>query len=317
MKIIVTDGTTLNPGDLSWDALKELGQCEIYERSTPSENIERCRDANIAVTNKVVFDRRTIESLPNLKCISVTATGYNVIDLEAAHEKQITVTNVPTYGTQSVGQMVFALLLELTQHVGHHSKTVHEGRWAKCDNFCYWDFPLIELADMSLGIIGFGRIGQATAKLAKAFGMKVLVYDAMRPAELEPGIEFVELDSIFSDSDAISLHCPLLPETKGIINKNNLAKMKKGAFLINTSRGPLVNEQDLADALNSGKIAGAGLDVLSIEPPEPDNPLLTAGNCYITPHIAWATRSARARLMDVAIENVKAFINGRPQNVVS
>ena len=317
MKIVVTDGATLNPGDLSWDALKKLGQCDIYERSTPRENLKRCHDADIVVTNKVVFDKHTIESLPKLKCISVTATGYNVVDIEAARQRQIVVTNVPSYGTDSVAQMVFALLLELTQHVGHHSQTVRQGRWAKCDNFCYWDFPLIELAGLTMGIIGFGRIGRAVANLAKAFGMKVLAYDIVRPAKPEPDIRFVELDTIFTDSDVISLHCPLLGETESIINSDNLAKMKKNVFIINTSRGPLVNEQDLAEALNSGKIAAAALDVLSVEPPGPDNPLLTARNCYITPHIAWATRSARAKLMNIAIKNVKAFVDKSPQNVVN
>jgi len=316
MKIVVTDGHTLNPGDLSWDALKELGECEVYERSTPQETLMRCKDADIAVTNKVVFDRQTIESLPRLKCISVTATGYNIIDVDAAKNRGIVVANVPIYGTQSVAQMVFALLLELTQHVGHHSKTVHEGRWVACDNFCYWDFSLIELADLTMGIVGFGRIGKATANLAKAFGMKVIVYDIVKPAIADSDVKFVDLESIFSDSDVASLHCPLTRDTEGLVNAERLSKMKKTAFLINTSRGPLVNEQDLADALNSGRIGGAGLDVLSTEPPGADNPLLTAKNCYITPHIAWATRSARSRLMNTAIANVRAFIEGKPQNVV-
>jgi len=317
MKIVVIDGYTLNPGDLSWDALKRLGDCDIYERSTPEEKMVRCKDADIVVTNKVVFDKQTIEVLPELKCISVTATGYNVIDIEAAKERRIVVTNVATYGTQSVAQMVFALLLELTQHVGYHSQTVHEGRWVKSDNFCYWDFPLVELANLTMGIIGCGRIGLATANIAKAFEMKVLAYDVNVEHLAGKDIEIVDMDTIFVESDVVSLHCPLLPETQELINKDSLAKMKKSAFLINTSRGPLVNEQDLANALNSGQIAGAGLDVLSIEPPNEDNPVLKAKNCYITPHIAWATRSSRARLMKTTIENVETFIKGQPKNVVS
>ena len=317
MKIVVTDGYTLNPGDLSWDALKRLGDCDIYERSTPEEKMVRCKDADIVVTNKVVFDKHTIEVLPELKCISVTATGYNVIDIEAARKRRIVVANVPTYATQSVAHMVFALLLELTQHVGYHSQTVHEGRWVKSDNFCYWDFPLVELANLTMGIIGCGRIGLATANIAKAFEMKVLAYDVNVEHLAGKDIEIVDMDTIFVESDVVSLHCPLLPETQELINKDSLAKMKKSAFLINTSRGPLVNEQDLANALNSGQIAGAGLDVLSIEPPNEDNPVLKAKNCYITPHIAWATRSSRARLMKTTIENVETFIKGQPKNVVS
>ena len=316
MNIVVTDGHTLNPGDLSWDRLKALGNCEIYERSTYEENLTRCKDAQIIVTNKVVFDRQTIESLGELKCISVTATGYNIIDTQAAKEKGIVVTNVPIYGTQSVAQMVFVLLLELTQHAGHHSQTVHEGKWENCDNFCYWDFPLIELADLTMGIVGFGRIGQATAKLAKAFGMKVIAYDAISPPN-DPDVQAVDIEELSSQSDVISLHCPLTAENQEFINAKLLSKMKKTAFVINTSRGPLINEQDLTDALNSDQIAGAGLDVLSSEPPSADNPLLKVKNCCITPHIAWATRSARERLLVTSVENVEAFIKGKPQNIVS
>jgi glycerate dehydrogenase len=316
MKIVVTDGATLNPGDLSWERLEKLGECEIYERTAPEETVPRCTGADVVVTNKVVFDRRIIESLPDLKCISVTATGYNIVDTEAAREKDIVVMNVPEYGTQSVAQMVFAHLLELTQHVGHHSRTVHEGRWSACDNFCYWDYPLIELAGLTMGIIGFGRIGRKTAQLAQTFGMKVLAYDPVSQVD-EEGVGSVELERLFSESDVVSLHCPLTPETEGLVNRERLSRMKESAFLINTSRGPLIDEQDLADALNSGRIAGAGLDVLSTEPPTADNPLLSAKNCHITPHIAWATRSARERLMTAAIENVEAFIKGAPRNVVS
>jgi len=315
MHIIVTDGATLNPGDLSWEALGAFGSYEVYPRSTPAETLARCRDAEAVITNKVVFDRAVIAALPKLKYIGVTATGYNIIDVAAAAERGIVVTNVPTYGTASVAQMVFALLLELTQHVGHHAATVREGRWSKCDNFCYWDFPLIELADLTLGIVGCGRIGQATAQIADAFGMKVIGHDAFPfPAGL---IAPVTLDELLARSDVVSLHCPLTPDTQGLINAARLARMKPSAFLINTSRGPLVNERDLADALNAGKIAGAGLDVLAVEPPKPDNPLLTAKNCVVTPHIAWATRSARQRLLQTSLDNLGAFIAGQPQNVVS
>ncbi len=317
MKIVVTDGYTLNPGDLTWEDLEILGECDIYERTTPEETINRCKDADIIVTNKVFFNREIIDSLPKLKCISVTATGYNVIDIKAAKEKGIIVTNVPTYGTRSVAQIVFALLLELAHHVGYHSQTVHEGKWAGCDNFCYWDRPLIELAGLKMGVVGFGRIGRTTADLARAFGMDVIAYDLYADKISSPKTEFVSLDEIFKDSDVISLHCPLTPENEGMINAQNLNLMKKTAFLINTSRGQLVNEQDLADALNTGQISGAGLDVLSTEPPKPDNPLLSAKNCYITPHIAWATKSARARLMKTAIGNIEAFLRGAPENVVS
>jgi len=314
MNIIVVDGATLNPGDLSWEALGALGSYQVYPRSTPVEARERCRDAEAVITNKVVFDRAVIAALPKLKYIGVTATGYNIVDVAAAAERGIVVTNVPTYGTASVAQMVFALLLELTQHVGHHAATVREGRWAKCDNFCYWDYPLIELAGLTLGIVGCGRIGQATARLADAFGMKVIGHDAF-PFPAGP-IAPVTLDELLAQSDVVSLHCPLTPETQGLINAARLSLMKPSAFLINTSRGPLVNERDLADALNAGRIAGAGLDVLSAEPPKPDNPLLTAKNCVITPHIAWATRSARQRLLETSIDNLGAFLAGNPRNVV-
>lgn len=315
MKIVIVDGVTLNPGDLSWDALGAFGAYEVYPRSTPGETLARCRDAEAVITNKVVFDRAVISVLPKLKYIGVTATGYNIIDVAAAAESGIVVTNVPTYGTASVAQMVFALLLELTQHVGHHAATVREGRWSRCDNFCYWDFPLVELAGLTMGIVGCGRIGQATARIADAFGMQVLGCDAVPFASglITP----VTLDELLARSDVVSLHCPLTPETQGLINAARLSRMKSSAFLINTSRGPLVNERDLADALNAGRLAGAGLDVLNVEPPQPDNPLLTAKNCVITPHIAWATRSARQRLMQVSLGNLGAFVAGQPQNVVS
>lgn len=314
MHIIVVDGATLNPGDLTWEALGAFGSYEVYPRSTPAEKLDRCRDAEAVITNKVVFDRATLAALPKLKYIGVTATGYNIVDVAAAAERGIVVTNVPTYGTASVAQMVFALLLELTQHVGHHAATVREGRWSKCDNFCYWDYPLVELAGLTMGIVGCGRIGQAAARIADSFGMKAIGHDAFPfPTGL---IAPVTLDELLARSDVVSLHCPLTPETQGLINAARLSLMKQSAFLINTSRGPLVNERDLADALNAGKIAGAGLDVLAVEPPKPDNPLLTAKNCVITPHIAWATRSARQRLLQTTVDNLAAFAAGKLQNVV-
>ncbi len=317
MKIVVIDGGTLNPGDLSWVELDTLGECVVYEVTTPGQVLERCKDAEIIITNKVVLDRQTISSLPRLKFIAVTATGYNVVDVAAAREKDIPVSNVPIYGTQSVAQMVFAHLLELTQHVGYHSGTVHEGRWAACSDFCYWDKPLIELEGLTLGVVGYGRIGRTTAKLARAFGMQVIAYDVYADKMIDLDVQFVELDELFAKSDVITLHCPLTPENEGMVNAQRLSLMKETAFLINTSRGQLINEQDLTDALNSGQIAGAGLDVLYSEPPSPDNPLLQADNCYITPHIAWATKSARQRLLSTSTNNVKAFLKGNPENVVN
>jgi len=315
MKIVIVDGATLNPGDLSWDALGAFGVYEVYPRSTPAETLARCRDAEAVITNKVVFDRATIAALPKLTYIGVTATGYNIVDVAAAAERGIVVTNVPTYGTASVAQMVFALLLELTQHVGHHAATVRAGHWAKCDNFCYWDFPLVELAGLTMGIVGCGRIGRATARIADAFGMQVIGYDTV--PFTNDRIVPVALDELLARSDVVSLHCPLTPETQDLINAARLSRMKSSAFLINTSRGPLVNERDLADALNAGRLAGAGLDVLGVEPPQPDNPLLTATNCLVTPHIAWATRSARQRLLQTTVDNVAAFVAGQLQNVVN
>ncbi len=317
MRIVVIDGATLNPGDLSWEALGTFGQYNSYPHSTTLEILERCREADAILTNKASLGLETITALPKLKYIGVTATGYNIIDIEAASSRGIVVTNVPTYGTDSVAQMVFALLLELTQHVGHHSGTVHEGRWARSDSFCYWDYPLVELAGLTMGIVGCGRIGQATARLAEAFGMPAIGYDVVPFAGDRVPIEPVRLEELFSRSDVISLHCPLTPTTEGLVNIERLSLMKRTAFLINTSRGPLINERDLAQALNTDRIAGAGVDVLSIEPPKPDNPLLTAKNCIITPHIAWATHSARQRLLQTSIANLGAFATGKPQNVVS
>jgi len=315
MKIVVVDGATLNPGDLSWEAFESFGRYEVYPRTSSEDRVERCKGAEAVITNKVVFDSAVIEKLPELKYIGVTATGYNVIDIEAADRRGIVVTNVPTYGTESVAQMTFALLLELTRRTGYHSQPCTEGRWSESENFCYWDYPQVELASLTMGIVGCGRIGQAVARIANAFGMNVLGYDVGSVRETA-GIHPADMDTLFSESDVVSLHCPLTPENKGFINTTRIALMKKTAFLINTSRGQLVNEQDLADALNAERIAGAGLDVLSVEPPPPDNPLLKAKNCIITPHIAWATRAARQRLMQVTVDNLKAYLSGRPQNVV-
>ena len=317
MNIVVLDGYTLNPGDLTWKDLETLGQCTVYDRTQPDETVPRAKDAEIVLTNKTLLFSDVIKQLPKLKYIGVLATGYNVVDVEAAGNLGIPITNVPAYSTQSVAQMVFAHLLNLTQHVGHHAQTVRSQRWTSNPDFCYWDTPLIELVGLTMGIIGFGRIGKVTAKLAQAFGMKVIAYDVVSPSGMPEGCQFVGLEDVFRRSDVVSLHCPLTTQTKNIVNKQRLALMKKTAFLINISRGPIVDEQALAQALNNEEIAGAGLDVLSSEPPEKDNPLLKAGNCFITPHIAWATRSARQRLLKVVVDNVAAFLAGKPQNVVN
>ena len=317
MKIVVVDCHTLNPGDLSWEPLERLGTCEFYERSSDDQIIPRCKDAQIILTNKALVVRKHIEKLPELKYIGVTATGYNNVDIQAAKERGIVVTNVPTYGTASVAQMAFAHILNLTQHVGHHAQTVRHGRWNKAVDFCYWDYPLIELVGLTLGVVGFGRIGQASAKLGQAFGMKILAHDVFVPDPMPEGVEMVSLERIFSESDILTLHCPLTAENYRMVNARNLALMKPTAFLINTSRGQLVNEQDLLEALNSGRIAGAGLDVLEEEPPKIDHPLFKARNCFITPHIAWATRSARSRMLATTVENIEAYLAGKPQNVVN
>lgn len=317
MKIVVLDGYTLNPGDLSWGRLEALGECIVYDRTAPKDIVKRAGEAEIVLTNKTVLSADDIRRLTRLRYIGVLATGYNVVDVEAAGQRGIPLTNVPSYGTRSVAQMVFAHLLNLTQHVAHHAATVRDGRWAACPDFCYWDMPLLELAGLTLGIVGFGRIGRAVAELARAFGMKVIVHDVIVPAEMPEGCRMAELEDVFREADVLSLHCPLTPRTEKLVNAERLASMKPTAFLINTSRGPLIDEPALAEALNAGRLAGAGLDVLSTEPPMGDNPLLTAKNCYITPHIAWATRSARQRLLSIAIDNVAAFIAGRPQNVVN
>jgi glycerate dehydrogenase len=315
MKIVVLDGHTLNPGDLSWDELKSLGPCEIHDRTPADQMLQRAAEAAILLTNKAQITREHIQNLSNLRYIGVTATGTNIVDLAAARERSIPVTNVPAYGTSSVAQTTIALLLELTQNVGLHSQTAHEGRWTASPDWCYWERPLIELDGLTMGIIGLGRIGTAVAGLATALGMRVLA--SKGNSRLAPHVRFTDIESLIRQSDVLSLHCPLAPETKHLINAERLSWMKPTAFLLNTSRGMLVDERALADALNAGRLAGAGLDVLSVEPPPADNPLLTAKNCIITPHLAWATKAARSRLMQIAVANVRAFLSGKPQNVVN
>lgn len=315
MRIVVLDGFTLNPGDLSWDGLGALGKLEVYDRTSPELTVERSKGAGAVVTNKVVFDAHVIGQLPKLRYIGVTATGYNIVDVEAARKHGVTVTNVPAYSTPSVAQMAFAHLLNFASRVQEHSQGARSGRWAASKDFAYWDHSLLELDGLTMGLVGFGRIAQATARMAQAFGMKVLAY-ARRPSDA-PGVQFVDPSTLFAQSDVISLHVPLAPETAGMINREALGLMKPTAYLINASRGGLVVEQDLADALNTGKIAGAGLDVLSSEPPKADNPLLSARNCTITPHIAWATQAARGRLLNVTTENLRAFLAGKAVNVVA
>ena len=317
MKIVVLDGYTLNPGDLSWDPFKALGDFEVHDRTPAALTVERACHAGIVLTNKTVLGRAEIAALPGLRYIGVLATGYNVVDVEAARERGIPVCNVPEYSTANVAQAVFALLLELASRAGHHAQTVREGRWTGAVDFCYWDFPLVELSGLTVGIVGYGRIGRAVGRVARAFGMNVLALDRRGDRADEEGVRFVNLDTLFRESDVVTLHCPFTPETKELINAARLAQMKRTAFLINTARGGLVKESDLADALNHGRLAGAGLDVLSVEPPPADNPLLRAKNCIITPHIAWATRNARARLMSIAADNLRAWLRGQPQNVVN
>jgi glycerate dehydrogenase len=316
LKIVCLDGYTENPGDLSWDDFKALGNFTVYDRTPASEIIQRIGKAEAILTNKTPITRTTLEACPNLKYIGVLATGYNVVDTETAKKSGVTVTNIPTYGTAAVGQFAIALLLEICHHIGHHSEAVHQGRWANCDDFCFWDYPLIELAGKTMGIIGFGRIGQVTGTIAKALGMKVIAHDEAENATGKAIAEYVSMDTIFTQSDVISLHCPLFPSTQGLINKNTIAKMKDGVIILNNSRGPLIIEQDLADALNSGKVSAAGLDVVSSEPIKSDNPLLKAKNCIITPHISWAPKESRKRLMDIAVGNLDAFLQGKPVNTV-
>lgn len=315
MKIVVLDGYTLNPGDLSWGELEGLGECTVHDRTSADMLMQRAQGARILLTNKVILDREAIEKLPDLSYIGVLATGYNVVDLEAAGERGITVTNVPAYSTDSVAQFVFALLLEIVSGVGMHDRAVHEGKWVRSPDFTFREISTVELAGRTMGIVGYGAIGKAVARIAQAFGMEVIVHT--RTPGKDDVVRYVDLDTVFAESDVVSLHCPLTPETRDLVNSDRLGRMKSTAYLINTSRGPVVDERALAEALNSGRIAGAGLDVLSSEPPPEDNPLLRARNCVITPHIAWATLAARKRLMDTVVGNVRAWMEGKPVNVVS
>ena len=316
MKIVILDGYALNPGDLSYDCLKQFGTLKVYERTSPELVIERAKDAEALLTNKVVLGEREFAQLPRLRYIGVQATGYNVVDVEAARKHGITVTNIPAYSTASVAQMVMAHLLNITQSVDYYAQQNREGRWGKSLDFCYWDNPLIELADKQMGIIGFGRTGSAVARLAQAFGMKVAAYTSKPKEALPEGVEKLSLDELFASSDVVSLHCPLTPATQHLVNAERLALMKPTAILINTARGPIIDEQALANALNSGTLHAAGIDVLCEEPPLKGSTLLTARNCFVTPHIAWATLEARTRLLQICQDNLRAFIEGHPQNVV-
>ena len=317
MNIVFLDAFTANPGDLSWSAFEALGHCTIHDRTPSAETIERAKDAEVVITNKAVLSRAVIESLPKLRYIGVIATGYNVVDVAAARERGIVVTNVPGYGSPSVAQAVFALLLELTNHTGQQTRDVSQGRWAACPDFCFWDKPIIELQGLTLGLVGLGDIGASVARIALAFGMKVIATRRTWAVPPPEGITPAPLDKVLSESDVVSLHCPLTDETKHLIDATSLAQMKSTALLINTARGPLIDEPALAAALNEGRIAGAGLDVLSVEPPSKDNPLFTAKNCLITPHTAWASRASRHRLITIAAENLRQWQAGRPINVVS
>lgn len=318
MKIVVLDGYALNPGDLSWAEVEALGEVICYDRTASEQVLERAAGADVLLTNKTPLTAEILEHLPDLKFIGVLATGYNVVDIEAARRRGILVSNVPAYGTPSVAQHVFALLLELCSHTQEHSQAVRSGQWGACPDFCFWNYPIMELAGQTMGIVGYGRIGRAVAGIAAAFGMQVLAYSPSRSGRpLESGFAWVELADLLAQADVVSLHCPLTADTTGLINTARLRGMKPTAFLINTARGPLIDEQALADALNAGVIAGAGLDVLQQEPPADGSPLLTAKNCIITPHMAWASRQARQRLMTVTAQNIAAFAAGKPQNVVN
>lgn len=320
MKITVLDGGIENPGDLSWKELAKLGDLTVYERTSMTDEdeiVERIGSSGVVITNKTPLGRSVLDRCPSVRFISVLATGYNVVDCACAREKGIPVSNVPAYGTDVVSQFAISLLLEICGHVGAHSEAVHQGRWENCTDWCFWDYPLIELAGKTMGIIGFGRIGQKTGTIAKALGMRILAYS---PHESERGRkigEYVDLDRLLAESDVISLHCPLFPETREIVNRDTISKMKDGVIILNNSRGPLINEQDLADALNSGKVLAAGLDVVGEEPIRGSNPLLKAKNCIITPHISWASTESRQRIMDCTVNNVKAFLAGKPVNVVN
>ncbi len=321
MKIVILDGYTENPGDLSWEGFEKLGELTVYDR-TPlndeAEIINRIGDAEVVITNKTPLSKAVFDKCTGIKYVGVLATGYNVVDVNAAKEKGIPVCNIPTYGTDAVGQYAIALLLEICHRIGHHSDAVAQGRWQTSADWCFWDYPLIELAGKKMGIIGYGKIGQSTGRIAQALGMTVLAYDSYQNEDLVcDTCKYVELETLFKEADVISLHCPLFPETEGIINKDSIAKMKDGVIIINNSRGPLIVEEDLRDALNSGKVYAAGLDVASAEPIKADNPLLGAKNCLITPHIAWAPKESRGRLMDIAVANLQAFVDGNPVNIVN
>ena len=317
MKIVILDGYTTNSGDLSWDSIKQLGDLTVYDRTGNDQIISRCQDAEAVLTNKVILSAEIISALPKLKYIGVMATGYNVVDIDAARSRGIVVTNVPAYSTASVAQLVFAHLLNIASQVALHDSQVHEGKWVNSVDFCFYAAPLIELDGKQIGIVGLGQIGSAVARIAQAMGMKVAAYTSKSQEQLGDGITKMSLEQLFATSDVVTLHCPLTPDTKYIVNAERLATMKANAIIINTGRGPLVNEQDLADALNNGTIAAAAVDVLSCEPPKADNPLLTAKNCHITPHIAWASQAARTRLIATLASNLQAFINGNPVNNVA
>ena len=317
MRITVLDGYGLNPGDLSWKGFEALGDCTVYDRTTPEQLMERAAGAEILITNKTILTADILKALPDLKYVGILATGYNVVDVKAAKELGIVVTNIPAYSTDSVAQMDFAQILTITQRVEYYTEENRKGRWANSRDFCYWDTPLMELAGKKIGIVGFGHTGQATARIALAFGMKVFAYTSKSAEQLPADITKLSLDELFRTCDVVSLHCPLTDTTKNLVNAERLKQMKSSAILINTGRGPLVNEKDLADALNNGTIYAAGVDVLSCEPPKADNPLLAAKNCYITPHIAWATKEARVRLMDIAVENLRSFLSGTVINNVA
>ena len=317
MKIVVLDGYTENPGDLSWDGLRALGELTVYDRTRPEEAASRIQDAEIIVTNKVPVTRALLDQCTGIRYVSVLATGYNVVDLKAASERGIPVSNVPAYSTAAVGQFTIGMLLEICCQIGFHDRSVHDGDWAVCPDFSYWKAPLIELAGKTMGIIGFGRIGRQTGAIARAMGMQVLATGS-RPCDEGAAIaEYVDLDTVLRQSDVISLHCPLFPETTGIINKDTIAKMKDGVIILNMARGPMIVEEDLAQALNSGKVYAAGMDVVSQEPIRADNPLLTAKNCFITPHIAWASRECRQRIMDITEQNIRSFLEGNVRNRVN
>ena len=317
MKIVNLDGYTTNPGDQSWDTFKLYGELTVYDRTKPEEVIERAKDADVLIINKTVITADMLDEMPNLKYIGLQSTGYNVVDCDAAKAKGIVVSNIPSYSTSAVAQLVFALILQITNKVTMHSDAVHNGEWTACPDFCFWKAPLTELDSKTIGIVGFGSIGQRVAQISKAFGMNVLVFTPHPNPDEFSDVRFVDFDELCSKSDIITCHCPLTPKTENLINKDAISKMKKDAIIINTSRGPVVNDVDLANALNNGDIQAAGLDVLRVEPPTADNPLLTAKNCFITPHIAWAAYETRKRLLGILEENLKAFLSGNPQNVVN